>query len=55
MVLTIVLLALRKTGWPVAVGTLVVCALVLFVGVIGYGDRPAERESEPLPFNNSRG
>ena len=37
MVLTIVLLATRKTGWPVAVGTLVVCAMVLFVGAIGYG------------------
>ena len=37
MVLTIVLLVLRKTGWPVAVGTLVLCALVLFVGAIGYG------------------
>ncbi|CAA0136134.1 Uncharacterised protein [Mycolicibacterium vanbaalenii] len=37
IVLTIVLLALRRTGWPVAVGTLVLCALAVFAGGLGYG------------------
>lgn len=36
MVLTVVLLVVRKTAWPFAVGTLVLCALVLFLGGVGY-------------------
>ena len=36
VVLTVVQLVRRKTGWPFAVGTLVLCALTLFAGAVGY-------------------
>lgn len=35
-VLTVVQLAMRRTGWPFAVGTLVLCALAVFAGGVGY-------------------
>jgi uncharacterized BrkB/YihY/UPF0761 family membrane protein len=37
MIVTIVQLVRRKPAWPFAVGTLVVCAVVLVGGAIGYG------------------
>lgn len=36
VVTTIVRLAARKTAWPFAVGTLLTCVAVLFVGMIAY-------------------
>lgn len=36
IVLTIVALTRRKNGWPFAVGTLALCALVLFAGGVAY-------------------
>ena len=34
--LTVVRLVQRKTGWPVAVGTLVLCAVAVVVGGVAY-------------------
>lgn len=36
VITTIVRLAARKTGWPFAVGTLVLCVGVFFLGAIAY-------------------
>lgn len=36
IVLTIVALIRRKRAWPVAVGTLVVCAAACVLGILGY-------------------
>lgn len=36
IVLTIVALARRNTAWPFAVGTLMLCVLVLFSGAVAY-------------------
>lgn len=36
VVLTIVAISRRKTSWPFAVGTLVLCLLVLFGGAVAY-------------------
>jgi hypothetical protein len=36
LVVTAIQLFRRKTGWPFAVGTLVLCVLTLFLGGVGY-------------------
>ncbi|WP_328361302.1 hypothetical protein OG976_10050 [Mycobacterium sp. NBC_00419] len=36
MIVTIIALTRRKRAWPFAVGTLGLCILVLFFGVVGY-------------------
>lgn len=36
LVATIVQLVRRKRGWPIAVGTLVLCVLTVFLGGVGY-------------------
>lgn len=36
LVATIVQLVRRKRGWPIAVATLVLCAIAVFVGGVGY-------------------
>ncbi len=36
LVTTLVRLARRRTAWPFAVGTLVVCLLTCMAGVVGY-------------------
>ncbi|KRE30081.1 hypothetical protein ASG82_25165 [Mycobacterium sp. Soil538] len=37
LVLTVVALIRRATAWPYALGTFALCALTLFLGVLGYG------------------
>ncbi|KWX68894.1 hypothetical protein [Mycobacterium sp. NAZ190054] len=36
LVVTVVQLARRKTAWPFAVGTFVLCVLAVGLGVVGY-------------------
>ena len=36
LIITVIALVRRRRAWPFAVGTLVACAVVLLVGVIGY-------------------
>lgn len=36
LILTVMRLAMRKTAWPFAVGTLTLCVIVLFFGTIAY-------------------
>lgn len=36
VVLTVVQLVRRKTGWPYAIATLALCALAVFLGGVGY-------------------
>lgn len=36
LIVTVVQLIRRKTAWPFAVGTLLLCALSVFFGIVGY-------------------